>query len=1007
MKQIKATLQYLLGEPFTWLFYSLFQPTKFRRELSSQIYSLGSSFRLVLPIFLLCYPLALFVQGIIHVIFLQTASSILTLLLITAIGAFLGATFAITGNINLGIIGSIAGGIILSITGDTSLSIIVGSILLLVEGMFFLAISETFKSQAIIFSITETPLCIVVSIIDVSNRRQVDIIDGIILGIVVVIVVAAIGSIVLLVLGDIRWILSQGDKARVESARRTIISGCISLIVTGCIILILIGSYIFGFTKNLFRLSIITEDIIISTIKIIILTTGVISATFFFIGIALFPLGGFQYITSGGDAGRIGAAKTKIVYGCTSLVVFGSIGALLIGAYINHPFVISLVGIKPGSVIIGLIGGGIGGIIGSLLVVGIGSITSRTIRGNDTNSIVITNIGQGFLWGVLWGILWIITGNIIWGIVGGFLLFIGSILFAYRLPLYPLSAFSMLNTYTASHNNSSEVFIFLHHSSLYWDECAFLPLVGLKQTLFIAIQQNVQQTLEEIDFIATERPQQIDAARTALLEIVIQDLERRNNLRDIAQASERLLELLPQGTNLIHSQWTPFLTQLSNASREAARACSPLGWQAKHEALEEMLTILKPTHTNITRDINLENRLIQIVKNWRDQALQELEELDQEPGKTGRINNPYSPGPVLGSRNRLFVGRDDLVRRLEESLNKGENRPTFFLNGERRMGKSSVLKQLSARLSNRYLSIYYDLLTPGISSSTTALLRFIAEGIHHEMNLRGIPIKQLNYKRLQDASQVNEAATYLPFEEWLSQVEYVLKKERRILLLTFDEFEKLEAAGQKGFFDLGFLLDWFRSAIQGHRQTALLFSGTQTFGELGTLWARAFVNVQILKISFLHPKEARELVMHPTRDFPSEQIFGSGVVDELLHVTGCHPFFVQGVCSELIERLNAEEHFRAEIEDVAIATNRFLDAWWPTYFRDLWERTDKTQRTCLLTLHQLGKADLLQIERQSNLNRETARDTLEILQERDIIQLEQNSYQIATPIFHSWIERHV
>jgi uncharacterized protein len=1004
MEQTKAILQYLLGEPFAWLFYCIFQPTKFGREISYQISSLNSSCRLVLPIFLLSYPLAFLVQETIHAVFLQTASSIMVLLLTTAVGTILGATFVIVGNINLGIIGGIAGGIVLSITGDTSLSIIMGSALLLVEGMFFLATSGTFISQAIIIFIAEPLLCIVVGIIDVSNGRQVDITNGIIVGIVGAIVVAATWSIVQLVMGGIRWILSQGDKARVEAARGTIISGCISLIITGSIILI--GSYIFGLTKNLFKVSIITEDITASIIRLIILTSGSFSAVMIVLAIALIPLGGFRYITSGGESGKVGSAKTTIIYGCGSLIIFGSIEALLISVYISHPFDLSLTGIISGSVVRGLIGGGIGGILGSILVAGIGNITSRAIRGSATSNVVATNVGQGFLWGILWGILWSISGKVLWGIVGGILLLIGSIFVSYRLPLYPLSAFSMLKTSTASRSKPSEVFIYLHRSSLYWDECVVLPLVGLRQTLLVAIQQNVQQTLEEIDFIAAERPQQIYAARIALLEIVIQDLERRDNLRDIAQASERLSELLPLGTNLINPQRVPFLAQLSDASREAARACSPLGWQAKHEALEEMLTVLKHIHTNITRDINLDNRLAQIVKNWLNQALQELEELDQALEKTSRISNPYSPGPVLESRNRLFVGRDDLVRQLEESLNKGENRPTFLLNGERRMGKSSVLKQLSARLGNHYLSIYYDLLTPGISSSTTALLRYIAEGIHHEMTLRGITIKQLDYKRLQDASRVNEAAIYLPFEEWLRQVEHVLEEKHRTLLLTFDEFEKLEAAGQKGYFNLELLLDWFRSAIQGHHQTALLFSGIQTFGEMGALWARAFVNVQILKVSFLHFKEARQLVVHPTRNFPSEQIFGSGVVDELLRVTGCHPFFVQGVCSELIEHLNAEEHFRAEIDDVAIAMNRFLDAWWPTYFRDLWERTDEKQRTCLLILHQLGKADLLKIEQQSGLDRRTTRDTLEMLRERDIILLEQNSHQIAAPIFNRWVERH-
>ena len=1007
MERITSVWHYLLGEPFTWLFYCLFQPSRFARDIHDHYFFLKSRFRLILPLFLFSYPLALLIQGALYGVFPLPLPSLPNLFLMTAIGSIAGATFALTGDMNIGITGGIAGGIVFGITGGTTVTISIASALFLVEAMFFLATFRAFASQDLIFFALGILLCIVMSIIDVSQGRQADITSGIAVGIVVTLVMMVIRSLVILLLGSIRYILSGGDKARVEMARRTIIAGCASLLVTGILILILTGVALINLSNHLFRLHPIAQAMISSIMTSVMLATGALSGLMIGIGVVLLLLGGLRYIISGGESGKVGAAKTTTVYGCASFIVFGSIEAVLIAGLIIHPFDLRLTGIVPGSVFSGLIGGGIEGALGSMLAAGLGGIISRTTRGSNTNSVIIAGLGHGFVWGLFWGILWGNTGNMLWGIIGGSLLLPGSLLVFYRLPLYPLSAFSMLNTASASRSTPEEVFIYLHHSSLYWDECVFLPLPGLRQTLCIAIQQNIQQTLEEIDFIAAERPQQIHTARLALLEIAVQDLERRHTLRDIAEASERLFELFPQGTDLVHPQWKLFFTQLSDASRDAARACSPLGWQAKREALEEMLTGLNRIHANITRERELNHRLAKIFTSWRILASQELEELDHASEKTSRISNPYSPGSVLQSRDRLFVGRDDLVRRLEESLNRGENRPTFLLHGERRMGKSSVLKQLSAHLGNRYLSIYYDLTRPGISSSTTALLQYIAEGIYQEIKFRGIEIRRLEYKRLKNASRENEAAIYLPFEEWLEQVENVLKMKNRILLLTFDEFEKLEDAGQNGYIQLDLLLSWFRSVIQGYQHTALLFSGIQTFGEMGAQWARAFVNVQILKVSFLHRKEAVQLVTHPTRDFPSEHLFGSGVVDEILHVTGCHPFFIQGVCSELIEYLNEEERFHAEIDDVVIATNRFLDAWWHTHFRDLWERTDEMQRTCLFILHQLGKADLPTIEQHSDLSRRILRDTLEILHERDLLRLEHTSYYIATPIFDRWVERHM
>src|SRR5205823_6690716 len=126
----------------------------------------------------------------------------------------------------------------------------------------------------------------------------------------------------------------------------------------------------------------------------------------------------------------------------------------------------------------------------------------------------------------------------------------------------------------------------------------------------------------------------------------------------------------------------------------------------------------------------------------------------------GYIDNPYISGSALKSNNSLFVGRRDLVRQLEQALNRGVYRPSFFLTGERRMGKTSTLNQLSILLGARYLPITFDLQSRGISSSAAAFLNEIAEAIYKVLDVRGTRIKKLEYVLLKEASHENEAATY-------------------------------------------------------------------------------------------------------------------------------------------------------------------------------------------------------------------------------------------------------
>src|SRR5262249_19114311 len=149
-------------------------------------------------------------------------------------------------------------------------------------------------------------------------------------------------------------------------------------------------------------------------------------------------------------------------------------------------------------------------------------------------------------------------------------------------------------------------------------ERIFLPLPYLKHTLLIMTGQDMELALEEIAFIAAERPLQIRAARTASLEIALDELELGDRINDMAQASQRLAKILPQELSLIDPKWVAPFARLNDASRDAARYCSPLGRQARRNALEDITTNLKRIHPNTAfQDARLNKRLGQIVKTWR------------------------------------------------------------------------------------------------------------------------------------------------------------------------------------------------------------------------------------------------------------------------------------------------------------------------------------------------------------------------------------------------------
>jgi len=637
-------------------------------------------------------------------------------------------------------------------------------------------------------------------------------------------------------------------------------------------------------------------------------------------------------------------------------------------------------------------------------------------------------IEEGTLWGVVWSILlgwfgWNIGHTI--DIANGFAVFgaimyaMGYILDASRLPLYPVDSFSVLMMYKASKKNPSQVFSYIHNSSLYWDRLVILPLPLLRGILEITLNQDIEQALEEVIFIVTRHPSQKKRLQRWLLRIILQELEHQETLGGIAGLSLYLAKFLPLTPKLLTDKWVARLTRINDAIQDTVNYRNANSWLPQRDSLKNLIKNLNEIeitdlskksprpkkNSRPTREEELDQRLDSIVKRWLSIAHQELKILEQEFGEIGQIHNPYVPGPVLELGNSLFVGRHKLVLQLQRALDRGRHHPTFSLNGERRMGKSSTLQQLPKLLSNRYIPVYYDLQNRGMSSSTVTFLSVIAEEIYNIISAKAIEIEKMKEESLQDARRQNEAAIYFAFNEWLKDIERVLEQKDKMLLLTLDEFEKLEEAGIAQYLDLNLLLDWFRNMIQTHHRVALLFSGVKSVVEMGPNWAGYFVNVQTLPVSFLEPEEAYQLITRPIRHFPSEQVFGEGVVKQIMHVTGCHPFLIQAVCSELIDELNIHGRQRAEIQDVTVAVEQVLESWWDTYFRDLWERTDQDQRLCLIILNKLNEGTVQQIAQQSNLSESAILNTLQTLRKRDLVVIENNSYRIAAPIFSEQVKR--
>lgn len=595
------------------------------------------------------------------------------------------------------------------------------------------------------------------------------------------------------------------------------------------------------------------------------------------------------------------------------------------------------------------------------------------------------------------------------------LVFEALFIFGYsRLLIYPFSLLSTLLAYRRSNANRSQVFTYLQQSALYWDERAILPLPGLKDMLLLAANQNVDQTIQVLIFIKDERPQQIRAAWTAMLAIVFHELEKPDTLQNIAKATIHVSRYLSRGAapgwsgeeelSLIDPEWEEQLNALVEAGQEARRHGETLYRLQRQRTLADMLAALNEVKPNPTsRDTTYNEQLRELVHKWRRIAEEEQIKLARSPEEIGLIDNPYKPGPVLVEGDPLFVGRQDVIQRIEQTLNNTDS-TMFFLIGERRMGKTSILRQLPARLGPHFIPIEFTLQRGGMIHSIDALLSAIAAKIIEAMRTRKIAVVEIDPYALKNARQENEPTVYATFNEWLKKVVDSLAQSNHSLLLMFDEFDRFEEAADAKYFDVSLFIEEFRGYVENHQHIAVLYSGVAIKRE----WAGQFAQVQEIQLSSLDSRDARQLITLLNTTYRGQEVFSSPVAKKITEVTGGSPFLIQAVCFELILYLNMQDRQQAEIEDIDIAVDQVLDSWRNGYFQDLWNRTDENGQHCLIALYELNKdklpATVSQLAQRVSMSSRDLRAALDRLCKRKLVQVKKGTYQINAPIFAKAIE---
>ena len=402
-----------------------------------------------------------------------------------------------------------------------------------------------------------------------------------------------------------------------------------------------------------------------------------------------------------------------------------------------------------------------------------------------------------------------------------------------------------------------------------------------------------------------------------------------------------------------------------------------------------------------------ESRLLkQIAEQWSRFITVTGGEIGQLNVSLSFLENPYVIGtPVTGD---ALIGREDILRRIADELFITPGRcPSIVLYGHRRMGKSSILRNLSTYLSSPKIKIVdFNMQILGHISSTAELLYALARQVY-----RSLSPKQTRLLGRPERISFIEKNPYHVLDDIFYRLNPVLSGYS--VIIAIDEFEKIEEKIKKGQLSEG-ILEFLRGLTQTYSWFSLVFAGLHTLEEMCySYWHPFFTSIPI-RVSFLSPHTARQLIVQA-----NNIVYENDMVDRIIQLTNGQPYLIQLIGHTLVTYFNRNLLSKREIQNSFLVFNledlqKVLDS--PefytignAYFKGVWLQA--------LTGSALGQTKILkQLAKEPMSAKQLVEATgysdseiaiaLNTLREHDVVVLVGSNFTYAVELMRLWVVSH-
>ena len=381
------------------------------------------------------------------------------------------------------------------------------------------------------------------------------------------------------------------------------------------------------------------------------------------------------------------------------------------------------------------------------------------------------------------------------------------------------------------------------------------------------------------------------------------------------------------------------------------------------------------------------------------------------------LDNPYSPfaegGPVDDAT--MFVGRSDLLVRLEKSLLSGSGSKSIVMFGQKRAGKSSLIEHLRRRLAQKeeVLPICFSLQDIAPELSVPALFHRILHGISEaleELRFEGRSVPEFSPPSV-DALSSNAT---LRFHDTMSSIVRALARCSFSLefVLLIDEFTDIFKEIRKEKIPREFMKAW--KAIIEKRYFSSVLVGQDIMPAFKAEFPNEFGVTEDVRVTYLDDTAAATLIQEPI----GETRFAGRAVRRILDLTAGSPYYTMMFCARLVDYMNmtrsvilTEADIHAVEEDMLRGDRRLTKDKFDNLLCagdgmvDSGIDPDHTYAVCRTIVQGSEKEGWCSRELMREFDDIVLDGLLSDLETRDVVERKGTAYRLRVGLFRDWLAR--